>query len=236
MWASAHGSFCTKIIMDNTHKGKRGFVIGGGPSIKRFLRNDHITTLLRNEIAVGVNKAYTWFTPTYLVAGDQGFIKTFWKSELEQLDCVKFFAKDCFPKDYDTTNVHLLERIIEPNDPRTHELPKSLFLPISFWQNSGAIAIRIAYLLGLNPLYLLGFDGGFKKNNEKNFHSDYLKVGYRGCDSYWYSIATDVLKILIKKLQEVGIKIYSCSEKSTLNSIIEYVPLSQTLKINYERE
>ena len=59
------------LIYNNIHKGKKGFVIGTGPSINKIEKS--YINKLQKEITVGINHAYVLFNPTYLLWSDSFF-------------------------------------------------------------------------------------------------------------------------------------------------------------------
>ena len=200
---------------DNKHQGKRGFIIGGGSSILAL--KEGWCSKVQQEITIGVNKAYKLFTPTYLVFIDNGFYRKF-KDEIHEVECIKFFNANCGYRDETTFPLVTYGGHKEKS---THLVPVSLTKPISLWNNSGTAAIRIAYLLGLNPIYLIGIDLTIQ-NNKSHFHEDY------GIDPRHYPAHRYVkcFEDTIRLLKQRGVTFYSCSPISKLNRIIEYIDLT----------
>lgn len=209
---------------DNKHAGKRGFVIGGGPSIQTIQEEGFDLSVLKKEITVGANKAYKLFTPNYLVWGDRNFFCRF-KRELLELNCTMFYGnfqrknneRDEMPP-LDDPRFVAVHRVIEGHG--RHHIPTSFAGPISFWQNSGIVALRMAFLLGLNPIYLLGMDFGGHQGNFW-FHEGYAATG---AGKKWYELACGTFERVITHLDEqCGVDVYSCSSISLLNKTIPYV-------------
>lgn len=203
--------------LDNKHKGRRGFIIGGGPSILKLQEEGFSFSQLDQEITVGVNKAYKLLTPTYLVFIDNSFHRKF-KEEVEAVQCTKFFNGSCKYRDETTFP---LEAFGDHKAKSTFLVPKSLYAPISLWNNSGVAAIRIAYLLGLNPIYLIGIDLTVQKNTS-HFHTDYGIIGRHYPAHRYIKCFEDTIRLLKKE----GLVIYSCSHISKLNKVIEYKDLT----------
>lgn len=211
---------------DNKHAGRRGFVIGGGPSIRLIEEGGFDMSLLQKEITVGANKAYKLFTPNYLVWGDRNFFRRF-ERELLELDCTMFYGhfqrtnneKDKMPP-LDDPRFVAVHRVIEGHG--RHHIPTSFAGPISFWQNSGVVALRLAFLLGLNPIYLLGMDLGGHQGKFW-FHEGYVATG---AGKKWYELAGTIFERIIARLDnDHGVDVYSCSSISSLNDVIPYVDI-----------
>lgn len=207
---------------DNKHAGQRGFVIGGGSSIKQIQKEFNVSLLL-NEVTIGANKAYKLITPQYLVWGDYNFFRRF-KSDLVDLNCTMFYGYvkgyDEDPPDNDPRFISLT-RIIE--GPERNLLPVSFTKEISFWQNSGVVALRIAYLLGCNPIYLLGID---LKNQGEDiwFHEGYGSSN--GAGARWYEFSRQVFVKTIQQIKEKGVDVYSCSSISLLNDVAPFMDIN----------
>lgn len=207
------------------HKGKRGFVIGGGSSIKSLQERGFDFTKLTSEISVGVNKSYELFVPTYLVFGDAYFWRKFSK-EIEQVDCTKIAPMNILGgsgKAKQISNLLPIKRTANSQQ----NLPTSFGNPICFVNNSGVAALRIAYLLGLNPIYLVGMDiGPDPVTEETHFHNAYKSDSNRTTRPQRYVQFQNSFKETIKQCAKVGVKVYSCSPFSPLNSSAPYVDLT----------
>lgn len=208
---------------DKKHAGERGFVIGGGSSITRLQKNGFDFSRLWNEVSIGANKAYKLFEPTYLVWGDSNFFDRF-KDDLFQLHCIMFYGRMFSSPRYesppqDNKRFYAVKRVIEGKE--RYMLPLSFNDPISFWQNSGVVALRIAYLLGCNPIYLIGIDlGSYEK---VWFHDGYGKS--KGPGKRWYELSKEIFIQTIEQLENEGVYVYSCSPVSPLNAVIPYVDI-----------
>jgi len=206
---------------NNKHKGQRGFVIGGGPSILDIKKDGFNLNLLQKEVTVGVNKAYNLFTPTYLIWTDPYFWKTF-RKEILKLRCVKFCPLNVvrkFPNE-NINDVHFLKR---DKNRFKNTITDSFDNPIPMWNNSGVTGLRIAYILGLNPIYLLGIDIQHEDSEGRtHFHTDYEKNRVAKTTPKRYSLFFESFKKTIEALKEKNIKIVSCSKNSKLNDIISF--------------
>ena len=205
---------------DNKHKGCRGFIIGGGPSIINIKKSGFNFDILQKEITVGVNKAYNLFTPTYLIWTDAYFWKAF-RSELIKLRSIKFCPIKIVRKfSINKKDIYSLKR---DKDSKKSTYVSSLSNSVPMWNNSGVTALRIAYILGLNPIYLIGIDLIIKDlKGRTHFHKAYNKNRVAKTTFKRYNKFFESFKKTIKDLEDIGVKIYSCSKVSRLNELIEY--------------
>ena len=205
---------------NNKHKGQRGFVIGGGPSILDIKKDGFNLNLLQNEITVGINKAYNLFTPTYLIWTDPYFWKTF-RKEILKLRCVKFCPSNVSKKfSIEQKDIFTLRR---DKDKNKKSIIDTLSGTVPMWNNSGVTGLRIAHALGLNPIYLLGIDIQHEDSEGRtHFHTDYEKNRVAKTTPKRYSLFFESFKKTIEALKEKNIKIVSCSKNSKLNDIISF--------------
>lgn len=208
------------LTLDNKFKGQRGFVIGGGPSIQDY-PPDLIEALSR-EVTVGANHAFLLFTPTYLVFIDKKYWLDF-HQEIKKVPCPKL----CPLKLAGHTSGREVWFFNTGNHIRDRLAPKSFFDRIPYWNNAGVTALRIAYIFGCNPIYLVGIDLN-KKHKEAgitHFHDAYdetRKNATRVCR--YDDFETSFNKTLAHMKDR---EIYSCSPYNILN--IPFVPLEEVL-------
>ena len=209
---------------DIKHQGQRGFVIGGGPSILDIKDKGFDFNLLKDEITVGVNKAYSLIIPTYLVWTDPYFWKTF-KKELISLKCIKFCPANIVKKfSIENNNIYSLRR---DKDQKGATIGSSLSNPIPMWNNSGVTGLRIAHVLGLNPIYLVGIDLLLEDTNKRtHFHEFYDKTRIKKTTKKRYNLFFESFQKTINSLKEKNIEVISCSKTSKLNDIISFIPIN----------
>lgn len=204
--------------LDNIYTGKSGFVIGGGPSLKPYLNNEKVITFLQSNITIGCNRAYEFLTPSYTVVGDPWF-SVFYREQLEQLTCPLFLPDST--RKLQKKDVYYLQR----QSTAKPYVPLSFSQPISFTNNCGVLATRIAHLFGCNQLYLLGMDLHTTPEGT-HYHSGYPQPDRNASESR-YRQFTEIFITTIKEMQEHGRIIISCSPTSPLNEIIPYEPLEE---------
>jgi len=210
--------------LNGKHRGQRGFVIGGGPSILDIQNRGFNFQALTREVTVGVNKAYNLFTPTYLVWTDSYFWRNF-NREVSALKCLKFCPFNVAKKfAIDANDVLIVKR--DP-DKNRRAIIDSFVDPLPMWNNSGVTGIRVAYALGLSPIYLVGMDVLFKDHKDRtHFHTDYDASRIVKTKPHRYDLFLQAFHATIQAVQSNGVEVYSCSECSRLNDFIPFVDIT----------
>jgi len=155
-------------VKNNAWKGRRCFIIGGGPSVKKVNLD-----LLNNELTIGINRAYELLSPSILFGVDgqmwgwveQGKCGEESKRKFNEYKGYKAWmaVHDVFPPDF---------YLIDIDDKGGYRIGTTNLL--AYNGNSGYGAINLAAALGANPIYLLGFDmQGDKQGKQKWWHDGY---------------------------------------------------------------
>lgn len=182
------------------HKGRRGFVIGNGPSLNKLDMGK-----LKNEITFGANRCFLgfekwgfnvkyWTIEDTLVADD---VSTQWN---ELSGPVKFIPNDLRHLVSDYTDVCLINFRREKFEkgsgfPRFSDHPVELF-----WGGTVTyLMLQLAVIMGCNPIYVIGVDFHYvraghvteNKNNpvEWTSHGDdpnHFHPDYFGKDRKWH--------------------------------------------------
>lgn len=182
-------------LLCNKHKGKRCFIIGSGPSIKKMNLPS-----LKDEITFG-------FNAFYLISESVGFLPTYYLVEdplpaednSKELNSLKSTTK-IFPWD--------LRKYLKPDESTFYvnfiryytDFPSNDFPQFSdnaakcvYWGGTVAyMALQLALYMGIREVYLIGIDLDYKvpgdvkgnvivsRNNDVNhFHHDYFGPGKR---------------------------------------------------------
>lgn len=174
-------------LMDlhNSFNGKRCFIIGNGPSLKK-------TDLkkLKNEFTIGLNRIYLnyenmGFQTSFLCATNPNIINQF-SDDFECLSSIKFLryqTRDCIKNKW---NVFFMEHAV------TEGFSNNIG---NFIWNEGCTvtycAMQIAYFMGFKTVYLVGVDHNFPdsgkphqlvtSNSEdvNHFHPNYFGKGVK---------------------------------------------------------
>lgn len=206
--------------LNNLHKNTSGFLVGGAYSINNISPEEK-KKIQDNFIVVGTNKAYKRFNLDYLIFLDATFYTNFYQ-EFQDLSCVKLTHLN-IPKKYSKQIKHLL-KVKRERDTKNKISPYKITEPISVKNNSGTFGLRIAYLLGLNPIYIIGVELNPEDIDKKrvNFHNDYKQYIKNNVTKKTFDGFYQAFNELIQVLKKRNIEIYSCSKTSRLNNIIEY--------------
>ena len=178
----------------NRYQGKRCFVMGNGPSLRKT-----DVTLLRNEVTIASNGIFLLFDemgykPTFLTVEDR-LVAEDRATELNSIEGTqKIFPRDldyCLKSDQWTLYV---------NFARGYEgFPKfsDALDRIAYWGGTVSVLnLQLAYHLGCDPIYLIGFDHSYtvpagvrespiimsESEDPNHFHPDYFGKGYRWHD------------------------------------------------------
>lgn len=173
------------------------FIVGNSPSL-----NDHLIYKLEQFFTIGINRAFKKIDTTILLWQD---IELYYqeRKELTKLKSI-LFSKDTA----DPPGLAYHFRLITGNFKLTDN-PSILFGSGS----SGPLAFQLAYILGCDPIILIGYDCQYKNNmtdfygNNKDHKPHTLKNCSRGLE--W-----------IKDLKIHDRKIISCSKSECFTNIM----------------
>jgi hypothetical protein len=213
--------------LKNIHKGKRGFVIGNGPSLKIEDLNK-----LKNEITIASNKIYLAFEETdwrpnyYTVADPILWPKI--KNEIFNYD-LKFVH---IPGSIDDIPCRFYNRVKAWSCPKAH---KTMPFTDNFSEKvygGGTVTyenIQFAFHLGLNPIYIIGCDHNYSeitKSNESvlsvhgekinHFHKDYRVKGEKVLSAN-IELMNASFNIAKKFLEKEKVEIYNATCGGNLN-------------------
>lgn len=163
-------------------KGRRAFIVGGGPSLRDFDWKQ-----LEGEQCVVINAAYKHVKHLEAVffTEDLRFIEEFthrddW-NEFRGRKVVHCLDNTFLKRIHQSDNtIDVIRRV--PKE-RRRCWGRSLQDGLSYASNSGIGAINLAQILGGSPLYLLGFDCR-RFDGQSNFHDDYKRSWRTGDDQY----------------------------------------------------
>ena len=177
----------------NIHSGRRGWVIGNGPSL-----NEMDLSLLKGEITFACNAIFllydrTDWRPTYYTVEDP-YVAEDRAAEINALHGpVKIFPDDlrhCLEADERTYCLHFV-RAYEPFPQFSGDCSQR-----AYWGGTVSfLSLQLAHYLGCNPIYFIGMDMNYHvpdymEGNEilsreadvNHFHPDYFGPGKRWHD------------------------------------------------------
>jgi hypothetical protein len=159
----------TNILSNGCWAGRRCFIIGGGPSLKGFNFDK-----LQDELTIGINAVYQKFDPIILFGMDKRFfewaeckgIKYYGKNEKEKNEFLERYNNLTAIKLHLNVEKADFENVYKIDCMGNLGLSASLSNGLCHGENSGYAALNLAYILGCNPIYLLGFD----MDGDKKYH------------------------------------------------------------------
>jgi len=219
-------------------KKKEAFVVAGGPSLINF----KFGALIGKHVIVSNMSLFKVTNARYFVTTDYTFMNYLkhngmykkWESNT---------AHKIFVANMVSSTIKIINgQVTDTNCNLTYDL--SVFDEIIVckspdgigynWDNfksgynSGFCSFQLAVILGYNPIYLLGFDL-CSKNNVTHHHESYGRsIERTNANLYNYSRRFREALIDLQK-EKPNIKVYSCSDISVLNEVIEYKPIEEVL-------
>jgi hypothetical protein len=145
--------------------GKDAFILGGGPSLKRFPLEK-----LRDKFVIGCNEAFTLGTDIvqHLIFSDNiWFLKRI--QELEDIALngnLRVYSVSPGTEGYAAGIPWLVQ--LQREDSGLHKFPR-----LGWNKSTGAAAINLAVNLGADRIFLLGFDLGPDDNGITHWHDRY---------------------------------------------------------------
>lgn len=170
-------------LKDGQWQGQPAYIVGGGPSLRSFdwsLLTGRPNVIVINRAFVEVPTAAVWFSEDLRVIELYGK-----RPEWSRFSGIKVFhaLTPTFGRqamDIDQT-ICLVER-----QRQDKYWSRSLEDGLAISSNSGVGAINLAWLLGADPIYLLGFDCRGEKGDQANYHKDYEAAGFDRAGAFQY--------------------------------------------------
>ena len=162
------GRMLYDILPDGAWKGQRCFIIGGGESLRGF-----DFSKLKNELVIGVNRAYEVMPCTINYAMDNNLYHWITKGRLGQKAKKRFRDFKGIPVWVDSAGYDYPQGIFILNKLGSQKNNFSMKDGIRSGTNAGFGALNLAVCLGANPIYLLGFDMEGKDGKQAWWHDGY---------------------------------------------------------------
>ncbi len=194
-------------VCNGIWKGRRCFIIGGGPSLKNV-----DLSVLKGELVIGINRAYEICDPSILFGVDGqlwGWVEKGQCGEQSRRKFGEYKGYKAWMALYKIVPLDLC--LINVDSSAGHKVGTTKKL--SFKNNSGYGAINLAAALGAKQIYLLGFDmRGNRQGKQKWWHSGYPI-------DYGENIYTRYIKELnafAPVLQKAGVEVVNLTKRSVL--------------------
>jgi len=234
-----------EVLPDGSWKGRRCFIIGGGPSAKNFPWE-----ILRGELVIGVNRAFEFCDPTIIFSMDTRFWGWVEKGDLDHmsqwhkkgmLDSRLTPIRQKF-QDYEGFKCWLTVDVFPwPDDiyvldyDRKDGMTSSLHTGLGSGGNSGFGALNLALCLGASPIYLVGFDMKGENRRQAWFHNGYPMVQQSNVYSEKFLPS---FERAMNDIRRFGARIINLSSNSALKcfefgKIEDIKPIHRPLIISY---
>lgn len=190
-------------------EGARCFIIGGGPSLKDFN-----FSLLKNELTIGINKAFLFFDPTIIFSMDARFWQWIEDGTLGTEAQQRFeHYKHGLKLFLNTGGSFFTPDILQVQHAGRIAFTDNFNHGIGSGNNSGYAALNLAATLGVTQIYLLGFDMHGDGKKQTWFHSGYPEVQSA---TVYDDFRHDIEKFAAPALAERGIEVINLSPSSAL--------------------
>ena len=237
---SCRASYITEILPNGSWKGKTCFLIGGGPSLAGFDFSP-----LKNELTIGVNKAFTIYPTTInyamdirlnnVLSGQKSGNERKWEALRQQwlaYTGIKLFMRRSVKLKFDKS-VHVIKNL------NAKKLCFDLKQGIWGGNNSGFGALMLAVGLGATRIGLLGYDLKVKvqkgKKLKTHWHDGYSFNGssdsfQRKLDKFrmcFEEFAGAIAKQGIKVVNLNSDSALTCFPKESLETLLIPPPLEE---------
>ena len=201
------GRMLYDILPDGAWKGQRCFIIGGGESLRDF-----DFSKLKNELVIGVNRAYELGNCTINYAMDNNVYHWITKGKLGQQAKERFEDFKGIPVWVDSAGYDYPQGIFILNKLGTQKNNFKMKDGILSGTNAGFGALNLAVCLGANPIYLLGFDMEGRDGKQIWWHDGYPE---NQIESRYRTFILD-FKDIAPKLKERGTRVINLNPASKL--------------------
>jgi len=212
--------FLYEVLPDRSWKGKPCIVVGGGPSLRDF-----DWELLCGWRVIGVNRVYERFDPTIIFSMDTRFLRWITESNYGAEAKEKFMKSKAYKVWLCTYNCKLppeiyIVRVWENYSRGFRAFPDTMRKGIGHGNNSGYGALNLAVCLGANPIYLLGFDMSYVREDP----TDVMKIRTHWHEGHPQPHRPDTVAKFVEyfrlpavRTRELGIDVINLNPRSRLN-------------------
>jgi len=203
-----------EVLPDNSWKGRRCFIIGGGPSLRGFDFSQ-----LKGELVIAVNRAFEKIDAAIMVSQDARFWGWIENEKLGKDSKRKFNEYKGLKVWIQTTWMQgggfpFPEDIYTIKSTGSREMAFNSKNGLPSCTNSGLNALCLAACLGANPIYLLGFDMKGEKGKAAWWHSGYPEVQN---EEMYKRLMVPNFELFASSIKKAGFKVINLNPDSKLN-------------------
>jgi len=206
----------SSVLPTGAWKGKRCFIICGGPSLEGFDFNQ-----IQNELTIGVNKSFISFPSTVCYAMDQRFYDSVTYPDRRNANSVQLHNHWVKYSGFKVFLKRTGKWVFDPSVYVVHDIQKRVLsldvaAGIFSGNNSGFGALMLAIALGSTQIYLLGCDMKIDRARKKtHFHDGYAHQRVEQLEKVLPKFAKDFISFA-GTIQEQGISVINLNMDSNL--------------------
>lgn len=211
--AGTGAKYLYQVLPQGAWKGHRCWIIGGGPSLKKF-----DMSLLKGELVIGINRAYEICDPAINIMMDQRLWGWIVRGDLGEEAKEKFDVYKGIKCWLETNkNVIPAEEGYFLKNVTNRFWSDDMTAGLHWGCNTGYSAINLAGLLGADPIYLLGYDMITPAEGDKGtktwWHEGYPNEGQK---AKVYKIFRDEFEKAAGAIKSAGVNVVNLNPKSGL--------------------
>ena len=224
------GQMLYDVMPDDSWKGQRCFIIGGGESLKGFDFSQ-----LKGELVIGVNRAYEKIDCTIMFSMDRTLYDWITGGKLGKEAKEKFENFKGFRVWLDTVGYDYPKGIFILNKSKNNKTTYSMKDGIGGGTNSGFGALSLAACLGAKQIYLLGFDLKEKADGKQSWwHDGYPEIqGSKVYKAFRNDFARVAPELKAKKIEVINLNPDSELKCFEFGKLEDIKPIMRPVIVSY---
>ena len=224
-WRVASGAQRHQVAIEGLYHGASAFLVGANP---RVLQLDLRLLRLQGIYSMAINNAAILSEPNAVV----------------MLDRPRCFNFNIFTNARILKLMDYIHRETDVEGQRLSRFPNTLFYdcdeqvvedefcadtgPMPGWRNTFFVALAALKQMGFANVYMIGctFDIDKEKAYAYDHHLSDDLVDY---NRKTYDQAVDRMKTLVPRIEDSGMKLWTCHERSGLDGIVDYIPYTSAI-------
>ena len=223
------GRMLYDIMPDDAWKDQRCFIIGGGESLKDF-----DFSKLKNELVIGVNRAYEAMDCTINYAMDNKLYHWIMNGQLGCKAKSRFEDFKGIPVWLDSAGYDYPKGIFILNKSNSHKNNYIMKDGLNAGRSAGFGALSLAVCLGANPIYLLGFDMKGREGKQVWWHDGYPENQVdRVYEGFAYDFKREAPRLRKKDVRVVNLNADSKLKCFEFGQFEDIEPIKRPVIISY---